>query len=56
MSELSKYEDALNNAIASVEIEGYHIDEEQRTFCLDFVNGNISKEDFINTMLERCRA
>ena len=56
MPEILKYEEALDNAIASVEIEGYEIDSVQREFCLEFVSGNMSKEEFINNMLERCRA
>lgn len=50
------YAEVLNSAIASVEIEGYKLDEEQKAFCLEFVSGNMKKEDFINIMLERCRA
>lgn len=48
MSDRIKYEEALNSAIASVEIEGYKLDEQQKAFCLEFVSGNINKEDFIN--------
>lgn len=50
------YTEVLNSAIASVEIEGYEVDEQQKAFCLEFVSGNINKEDFINLILERCRA
>ena len=50
------YKKALDNAIASVEIEGYEISENQRNFCLEFVSGNINQDDFIKQMLERCRA
>ena len=47
--------DALNSAIASVEIEGYKLDDEQKEFCFEFVSGNMNKDEFINLMLERCR-
>lgn len=47
--------DALNSAIASVEIEGYKLDDEQKAFCFEFVSGNMNKDEFINLMLERCR-
>lgn len=47
---------SVKRAIASVEIEGYKLDEEQKAFCLEFVSGNMKKEEFINTMLERHRA
>ena len=50
------YTEVLNSAIASVEMEGYKLDEEQKEFCLEFVSGNMEKEEFINIMLERCRA
>ena len=44
----------LNNAIASVEIEGYSVSKEEKDMCLEFVSGNISKEDFIKMIVERC--
>jgi len=47
--------DALNSAIASVEIEGYKLDDDQKEFCFEFVSGNMNKDEFINLMLERCR-
>ncbi|MBR0365270.1 MAG: antitoxin VbhA family protein [Clostridia bacterium] len=51
---LQDKETALNNAIASVEIEGYHISDYEKQLCMSVLNGNITKEDFIQTMLERC--
>jgi len=47
------YRDALNNAIASVEMEGYEVTETQKLSCLDFLNGKIDKKDFIKTVLEQ---
>lgn len=49
------YKEALNNAVASVELEGYEVTDTQKEFCLDFISGKINKEDFINLILEGCR-
>ena len=51
----SIYEYALDNAIASVEIEGYNVTQNQREFCLDFLNGKMDKDNFIKVILEGCR-
>lgn len=45
---------ALNNAIASVEIEGYHVSDYERQLCMSVLNGTITKEEFMQTILERC--
>lgn len=42
----------LNNAIASVEMEGYNISDYERELCMNVLNGNLSKDDFIKTMLK----
>lgn len=47
-------EKALNNAVASVEMEGYSVSEYEKKLCMEVLNGNISKDDFIKIMLERC--
>ena len=47
-------EQALNNAVASVEMEGYKISEYEKKLCMDVLNGTLSKDDFIRKMLERC--
>lgn len=49
------YKEALNNAIASVEMEGYDVNDSQKKICLEFVSGKIDKEHFIKIMLERCK-
>lgn len=49
-----KYAEALESAVASVEIEGYSVTQSQKELCLDFLSGKINKEEFIQTMLERC--
>lgn len=52
---LKEKERSLNNAVASVEMEGYSVPAGDKKFCMDVFNGKFSKEDFINSMLERCR-
>ncbi len=53
---LREKEKALNNAIASVEMEGYSVSEYEKKLCMDVLNGKMTKDDFIKTMLERCTA
>ena len=45
----------LRNAVASVEIEGYSVSNDEKILCLSFLNGEISKKQFINAMLERSK-
>ena len=47
---------ALNNAVASVEMEGYIISENEKSLCLDVLNGKLTKDELIQIMLERCNA
>lgn len=49
-------ERALNNAIASVEMEGYRVSKEQKQLCIDVLNGKLTKAEFIKILLERCTA
>ena len=49
-----QYKEALDNAVASVEIEGYEVFEYQKESCLEFINGNINREEFIKIICERC--
>jgi hypothetical protein len=51
---LQDKERALNNAVASVEMEGYRVSEYEKKLCMDVLNGTLNKEDFIKIMLERC--
>ena len=48
-------ENVLNNAVASVEIEGYSVTDAEKKMCMDVVSGSITKEQFIKIVLERCR-
>lgn len=56
MLQQNVYKEALNNAIASVEMEDYDVTEKQKDSCLDFLNGKIDKKDFIKAVLEGCMA
>ncbi len=52
---LQETEKVLNNAIASVEIEGYKLsDDEKRTLYGSFKRKTHKKMTFIKIMLERC--
>lgn len=50
--ELFRYQEALDNAVASVEMEGYRITDEQKSQCMDFVTGKIDKATFIQMVLK----
>lgn len=52
--EMIRYQEALDNARASVEMEGYRITDEQQSQCMDFVTGKIDKETYIQMLLKRC--
>ena len=52
---LKEKERALNNAVASVEMEGYNVPADDEALCMDVLNGKLSKDDFIKIMLERCQ-
>lgn len=49
------YKEVLENAIASVEMEGYEVQKSQKDACLDFISGKINKDAFIKLLLERCK-
>lgn len=53
---MSEKEYALNNAVASVEMEGYRISDDEKNLCLDVLNGKLTKDELIKIMLERCTA
>lgn len=51
---LHENKEILNSAVASVEMEGYKLTEEEKKLCYDYVNDTITKTEFIKTILERC--
>ena len=53
-TEMQENERLLNSAIASVEMEGFHLSDYERCLCLDAINDKITKDEFIRAVLERC--
>ena len=51
---MSDMEYTLNNAVASVEIEGYNVTEDEKRLCMAMLEGKITKEEMIKKVLERC--
>ena len=43
----------LNNAVASVEMEGYKISDNEKELCMEVLDGKLTKDDFIKIMLEK---
>lgn len=44
---------ALKNAIASVEMEGYKLTDAQKSLCSQVLNGKLSKQECIKILLNR---
>ena len=53
-TEMQENERLLNSAIASVEMEGFHLSDYEKCLCLDAINDKITKDEFIRSVLERC--
>lgn len=53
---LREKERALDNAVTSVEMEGYKVSEFEKQLCMDVLNEKLTKDDFIKILLERCTA
>ena len=43
----------LNNAVASVEMEGYKISDNEKELCMEVLDGELTKDEFIKIMLEK---
>ena len=43
----------LNNAVASVEMEGYKISYNEKELCMEVLDGKLTKDEFIKIMLEK---
>ena len=37
----------LNNAVASVEMEGYKISDNEKELCMEVLDGKLTKDEFI---------
>lgn len=44
---------ALNNAVASVEMEGYKISDNEKELCMKVLDGELTKDEFIKIMFEK---
>ena len=44
---------ALNNAVTSVEMEGYKISDNEKELCMEVLDGKLTKDEFIKIMLEK---
>ena len=47
MSDEKTIENAIKNAAASVEMEGYHIDEQSKEWCRQLLRKEITMEEYI---------
>lgn len=45
-------ERALENAVASIEIEGFHVNEEYKEWCRQFMRDEITMEQYIQRLKE----
>ena len=43
----------LNNAVASVEMEGYKMSDNEKELCMEVLDGKLTKDEFIKIMLEK---
>ena len=48
-------EQALNNAIASISMEGFVFTDKQKQICADVLDGKITKEEYIKMLLQKNR-
>lgn len=45
---------AIETAVASVEMEGYQIDEQSRIWCKEFLEKEITFEQYIELIKQKC--
>lgn len=43
-------EKAIRNSAASIEMEGFHIDEECKEWCREYMRGKITMEEYIERL------
>lgn len=46
-------EKAINNAAASVEMEGLHVDEECKEWCREVLRNEITMDEYMKRLLEK---
>lgn len=57
MSQASRDEkiSALDNAFASVEMEGFRYSDGEKDLCMEVLDGKLSKDEFIKKLLIKSR-
>ena len=53
MSREEQIERSIENAVASVEMEGFHIDEECRNWCRLVLMNEMTKEEYFLLLLKK---
>jgi len=53
MEQVVTAERAVDNAVASVEMEGFHVSEEAKALCLQVLNGQMDKDTYIALAMRR---
>ncbi|MEE1319855.1 MAG: hypothetical protein UHD05_10100 [Ruminococcus sp.] len=46
-------EKSIENAVASIEMEGYHIDDQSKALCRQLLSGEISMEEYIRLIKQK---
>lgn len=46
-------EKAINNAAASVEMEGFYVDEECKEWCREYLRDEITMDEYMKRLLEK---
>lgn len=44
---------SINNAVASIEMEGYHIDEQSKVWCRQLLLKEITMEEYIKRVKQK---
>jgi len=53
MEKVITAERALNNAVASVEMEGFHVSEETKELCIQVLNGQMDYATYLTLAKQR---
>ena len=46
-------ERAINNAVANVEMEGFHVDEECKEWCREYLRNEITMDEYMKRLLDK---